>query len=62
MLDLFTGGHPEYTIIYRIRDDGTVVIKHIEVGRDEQGKIISIGGVNIQNLARLREFFENLEI
>ena len=62
VLNLFTSGHPEYTIIYRINEDGTVVTGQLEVGRNEQGKIISIEGVSIQDLASLRELFGGLEI
>lgn len=52
----FTKGHLDYTIIY----SGGVKTQQLAVGRDVNGKIISIRGVSINDLDGLEGLFRDL--
>jgi len=48
--------------MYRINSDGSVITEEVPVERDEEGNIVSIAGVNIDDLQGLLSFFETLEL
>ncbi|MCM8783567.1 MAG: hypothetical protein NC818_02150 [Candidatus Omnitrophica bacterium] len=62
VLDLFTKGHPNCAVIYRIIAGGRVIKKEIGIERDVLGNIVSIGGISVSNLEALKQFFLDLEI
>lgn len=55
--NVFTTGHQDYTVMYKIQDDGTVIAKQVSVVRDPAGEIIRISGIDINNLDGLKTFF-----